>query len=274
MRSTGSDLWAFVTGCLDLGVDAFDHAPVYGNYTVESAFGDQVLKRDPRLRNKMRLISKTGIELRNPTCEPRVYYDSSAEYVRRDVNNSLERLGTDHLDLLLVHRPDPMTRPEVVAEVLDALVKDGKVLSVGVSNYSPLQIDALQRHLRSPLVASQIELSTYNPGGLFDGSVDQAMLRQMQIMAWSPLAGGRVFDDLDPRAKRLRDYAATIAHTRDLEIDTVLYAWLFGIGAPMSVITGSMKIERIRAALAATELNLTHPEWYGLLEASRGYPVP
>ncbi len=276
MRATalGDGLWDFVRGCLDLGLVAFDHAPVYGEYGVEELFGDQVLRRDPRLREEMVLVSKAGIDLGPEGRYPRVYYDSSPAGIRGDVESSLRRLGTDRLDLLLVHRPDPMTPPAELAATLDALVQEGKVRSLGVSNCSPVQVDALQRHLANRLVAHQVELSLLRLENLDNGVVDHGTVTGAALMAWSPLAGGAVFDAADPRAQRVLAFAEQVATDHASTVDAVLYAWLWGIGAPVSVVTGSMRIDRIRAAVQAQDLRLSHPEWYGLMEASRGISVP
>lgn len=270
----GDSLYDFVKECVEMGAAAFDHAPVYGGFTVEQIFGDLVLRREPALRDRMFIASKTGIRLAPSEFHSGIYYDSSPKAVRAEVDQSLTKLGTDRLDLLLVHRHDPMALPGELGAVLDDLVDAGKVLSVGVSNYTPGQVGALQGSMRTRLVANQVELSALRTESLFDGTVDDAIERTMQVMAWSPLAGGEVFTQTSGAGARVHATAAAIAGQRRIGIDTVLYAWIFGIGARASVVTGTMKASRVRAAIEAAEIQLTRDEWYGLLEASRGWPVP
>lgn len=271
---TPDELMRFVEGCIDMGVDAFDHAPVYGLYTCEEYFGDSVLKKNPALRSKMKLITKTGIMLPEKKGHTHIYYDSSEEYILAEVERSLKKLGTDYVDLLLIHRPDPMAHPAETARVLEKVVKEGKVLHLGVSNYTPAQVAALQSYLSIPLVTNQIELSAKNTEHFFDGSVDDAFTRRMSLMAWSPLGGGSIFTGEDEASVRIKNRLAAIAKERNTSIDVLLYAWLFNHPAEIMALTGSFQMERVKAAVDALDIDMTRDEWYAILEASRGYAVP
>lgn len=270
----GQELLTFVESCIDMGVTAFDHAPVYGGYTCEKVFGDAVLRKKPELRKKMQIVTKTGIVLPGVEGNKAIYYKSTKEQILKEMDESLQRLGTDYVDLLLVHRPDPLGNPAETAEALEGLVKAGKVREVGVSNYMPSQLDTLQSFLGRKLVTNQMELSVKATNHFFDGVVDKAFLTKMPLMAWSPLGGGSVFSGNDAQSQRLRKVLVEIAGVHRTTIDTVMYAWLFIHPVQIAAITGTMNIDRMKAAVLALSVKLTYDEWYLILEASRGYSVP
>ncbi len=270
-----AEILRFTEECLEMGVDSFDHAPVYGGYTVEELFGNAVLRKNPALRAKMKLVSKTGIAIPGADGGNRhVYYTNTAEWILPEVDRSLQKLGTDYLDLLLVHRFDPLASPAALGELLDGLVKSGKTLSVGVSNYTPAAFDALQAHMKERLVTNQVEISAKTPDILFDGLGDDALRRALPLMAWSPLGGGSLFTGQDEQSLRLRSAAEALAKEHGIGVDTLLYAWVLRLPQSIMAVTGSMKPERIRAAVSALELTLSYDEWYTLLAASRGFDVP
>ena len=156
--STVASIARTVDTCLDAGITTIDHADIYGGYRVEALFGEMLATR-PDLRNRIELVTKCGIALTGPARpQHRVkHYNSTAAHIRGSLENSLRSLKTDHVDLLLLHRPDPLMDPAEVAEVLDALVSEGKTRAVGVSNYTPSQFVMLQSKLPIPLMANQIE---------------------------------------------------------------------------------------------------------------------
>lgn len=267
-------LMGLVHACLDMGIDTFDHAPVYGGYTCEQVFGDAVLRRDPTLRSRMKLVTKTGIVTPGRKGNARIYYDARKASILAEMDESLRRLGTDHVDLLLVHRPDPLADPQETAEALDTLVQAGKALHVGVSNYSPVQMDALQKHLKATLVTNQLEFSVKATDNFFNGVSDDLFARGMHPMAWSPLGGGSVFAGQDARSVRLRETLAGLAGKYGVAMDTLMYAWLFRHPLEIMAITGTMNEERVRHAVKALEVEIAHDEWYQIAAASRGFDVP
>ncbi len=270
----GEALLRFVKQCLDMGMDTFDHAPVYGGYTCESIFGDAVLRVDPGIRSKIKLVTKTGIVLPNRRGNSHICYDARKKTILQEMDESLRRLGTDHVDLLLVHRPDPLTDPAETADALATLLKEGKTLAVGVSNYTPAQTTALQKYLSVPLATNQLEFSVKNTDAYFDGTVDDLFTRGMKPMAWSPLGGGSVFKGTDAQSERLRTVLNKLALHYGVTMDVIMYAWLFSHPLHMLVVTGTLQIERIRCADEALKIHLTHDEWYEVLAASRGFDVP
>ncbi len=189
----------WIEQCLEMGVTTFDHADIYGGYTVEQLFGE-ALALAPSLREKMQLVSKCGICLTVPSRpQHRVkHYNTSASHIISSAENSLRVLGTDRLELLLIHRPDALMDADAVAEAFTHLQLMGKVQHFGVSNFSPAQFELLQS--RFPLVTNQVELHPLHLAPLHDGTLDQCQQRRIQPMIWSPLAGGRLFTATDPAA--------------------------------------------------------------------------
>lgn len=271
---TEQELLTLVETCLDMGVTSIDHAPVYGGYTCEKIFGDAVLRKRPELREKMQLITKAGIVCPGHYGNKTIYYNSTREEILREMDESLEKLGTDHVDLLLIHRPDPLADPAETADALETVVKQGKALHVGVSNFMPSQMTMLQSYLNIPLVTNQVELSVKNTENFFNGVVDDAFTRRIPLMAWSPLGGGDVFRRQEEKYVRLRGVLTEIAKGHETSMDAVMYAWLFMHPVRIAALTGTMNVDRIKAAAEAADLKLSYDEWYQILEASRGFSVP
>ena len=271
---TEQELLTLVETCLDMGVTSIDHAPVYGGYTCEKIFGDAVLRKRPELREKMQVITKAGIVCPGHYGNKTIYYDSTREEILREMDESLEKLGTDHVDLLLIHRPDPLADPAETADALETVVKQGKALHVGVSNFMPSQMIMLQSYLNIPLVTNQVELSVKNTENFFNGVVDDAFTRRIPLMAWSPLGGGDVFRSQEEKYVRLRGVLTEIAKGHETSMDAVMYAWLFMHPVRIAALTGTMNADRIKAAAEAADLKLSYDEWYQILEASRGFSVP
>ncbi|MEL7222859.1 MAG: aldo/keto reductase, partial [Bacteroidota bacterium] len=173
---------ALIDHCLDVGVNTFDHADIYGHYTTEEAFG-QALKLNPGRRQNMKLISKCGIRL---VCEQRPAnrtksYDTSKDYIIQSAERSLKNLGTDYLDLLLIHRPNPLLRTDEVAAAVHQLKRQGKILHFGVSNFTPSQFSFLNQYTK--LVTNQIEASLLHTDPLFEGTFDQCLEMGIKPMA-------------------------------------------------------------------------------------------
>lgn len=268
------ELMKLTKKCLDLGIDSFDHAPVYGGFTCEKVFGDAVLRRDPAMRGQMKIVTKTGIVPGGRKGNDRVYYDARKASILAEMDESLQRLGTDHVDLLLVHRPDPLADPAETADALDTLIAQGKALHVGVSNYTPAQMNALQKHLKAPIATNQLEFSVKAVDNFFNGVSDDLFARGMKPMAWSPLGGGSVFTGEDEQSVRIRAAVRKLADRYGVEMDTIMYAWLFRHPLEIMAVTGTMNEKRIEYAAQATEIEIAHNEWYEIAAASRGFDVP
>jgi len=258
---------------LELGISSFDHADIYGGYRVEALFGE-ALALAPSLRQRLQLVSKCGIKLVSPARPQNRFhcYDTSFTHVRASVDESLRALRTDHLDLLLIHRPDVLMDAAELADTFDGLRRAGKVLHFGVSNFTPPQLELLQA--RTPLATNQVELSPLHLDPLHDGTLDQCQRLGLRPMLWSPLAGGRLFSGEDERARRVRDELQRLAAELGVALTTVVFAWLLRHPSRPHPIVGSSRIAASREALAALDLRLTPEQWYRVWTASTGHEVP
>jgi len=261
---------------LDLGVTTMDHADIYGQYQCEALFGE-ALALKPALRQQMQLVSKCGIK---PAfnCRPERYvnhYDTSKAHIIASVEQSLKSFKTDYLDLLLIHRPDPLMDADLVADAFADLKQAGKVQHFGVSNFTNAQLSLLQSRLTEPLVTNQLEISPLMMASLHDGSLDLCQERRIRPMAWSCLGGGKIFDNSHPQAIRLQQTLAVIADEIGAQdISQVIYAWVRMLPSRPVPIIGSGNIARIKTAVAARTLTLDRQQWFSIWQASTGHSVP
>ncbi len=262
----------WIEQALELGITTFDHADIYGDYRAESLFGD-ALKASPDLRGRMQLVTKCGIRLRSAQKPYRInYYDTGATYIRAQVEQSLRNLHTEQLDLVLIHRPDYLMDAAALAETFTALTREGKVAHWGVSNHSTSQFALLHQH--HPLITNQVELSPLQLDALDDGTLDQAQQLGLRPMIWSPLAGGRLFTGEDEQARRVRDEMASIAARHGISLTTLAFAWVLRHPSRPYPITGTGRIEGLRDAVAALNVQLDAEDWYAIWTASKGHSVP
>ena len=263
---------AWIEGNLDLGLTSFDHADIYGGYHVETLVG-QALALKPELRQRMQLVSKCGIKLVNAARPGHAikHYDTSLAHLRASVEHSLKALHTDHLDLLLIHRPDALMDPEELADSFETLHREGKLRQAGVSNFSPAQLAPL--HRRFALATHQIEWSPLHLNPLHDGTLDQCLDLGLRPMIWSPLAGGRVFTSEEHNARRVRDTLEAMALEMGVSITTLLIAWVLRHPSQPLPILGSRRIGVAREAMAALDLRLDAQQWYRLWTAAAGHEV-
>jgi len=253
---------------LDQGITTFDHADIYGDHGNEEIFGN-IIRKSPSLRSKMELVTKCGIKFAS-TKRPKSWakhYDTSKEHILWSAENSLKMLGTDHLDLLLIHRPDPLLDPTVVAEAFTQLKQQGKVLHFGVSNFTPFQFEMLQKFLPFPLVTNQIELSLSTTAPLFDGTLDVLMKHSVSPMAWSPLGGGKlVRESQGSLFHKTSQYKAT---------ETQLsLAWLLKHPSKVFPVIGTTKPERVVESAKSIDISLDLQDWFDMLKIARGFDVP
>lgn len=258
-----------VNTSLDSGISSFDHADIYGNYSCEECFGN-ALRVNPSLRNKIELITKFGIKLLSDKRPAHAikHYDTTAEHIVWSVENSLKMLSTDRIDVLLIHRPDPLLDPVEVAEAFSKLKQQGKVLHFGVSNFTSTQFEMLQSYLSFPLVTNQVELSLFHNDPFFNGTTDVLMKHQVKPLAWSPLGGGKYFED--ERVKGLLD---RLANEYKASATQVLLAWLLKHPSGVIPIVGTTKPERIAESSVALNVNLDRQHWFELLRAVSGKDV-
>lgn len=266
---------------LDLGIDLFDHADIYGldhggraAGEAEALFG-RVLAGAPGLRTRMVIATKCGIV-------PGVPYVSTAAHIAASCEASLKRLRCDVVDLFQIHRPDVLAHPEEVAGALARLREQGRIREVGVSNHTPAQLDTLQRHLPFPVATHQPELSCWEIAPLRNGLLDQCLRERVTPLAWSPLAGGRLALGVDEarRGEGGERLAALLAALDRLALregvsrPAIALAWLLVHPAGIVPIVGTQQPARLRACADALRVRLTRKDWYDVLAASQGHPHP
>ena len=256
-----------VRTALDAGITTIDTADIYGldsprGFGGAEALLGEVLAADPSLRPRLQLLTKGGIDAVRP-------YDSRPDYLRAALDASLERLGVEHVELYQIHRPDPTVSMASVAETLDAMVASGRVGAVGVSNFSPAQTRALAAHLDAPLATLQPEFSVLHQDPITDGTLDLADELRATVLAWSPLGGGRLFEN-----GRVQKTVQALANARNLSPADIALAFTRTVGAHVVPIIGTQNPGRIRDAADAMTLTLTGREFYDIVEAYRGSPMP
>ncbi|WP_229417190.1 aldo/keto reductase family oxidoreductase [Massilia sp. Root418] len=263
---------AFIEQCMELGVTSFDHADIYGGYGVEALFGE-ALALKPALRERMQLVSKCGIKLVSPSRPGHTiqHYDTTAAHITASVENSLRQLGTDYLDLLLIHRPDPLMDFDEMAAAFTRLRGEGKVRHFGVSNFSRHQFEALNR--RIALATNQVEFSPLHLAPMFDETFDGLQDLGMAPMIWSPLGGGRLFSGGDAAGERLRAAIQQVADELERPFASVVFAWIMQLPCKPVPLTGSGRIAAVEEAVQATRFTLSRPQWFEILRAARGHEV-
>jgi len=266
----------------DAGYTHFDHADIYGNGVCEEIFG-RVLRDVPGLRDRVVIGSKCAIRWQGDPDESAPHrYDCSHEHIIRSCEASLQRLGTDRIDLYMLHRPDYLADPHEIAGAFDALRQQGKVLEFGVSNFRPSLLAAVQHACPMPLIANQVEIHLGRLDAFEDGTLDQCLERHVTPVAWSPLAGGMFgdgghVDPNHPRADTLRALLALLdgtARRYGVSRTVLSLAWLLQHPAGIIPIVGSVNPGRIEDAVKADRLELTREDWYTILVAARGQGLP
>ena len=263
----------FIDGCLDLGVDNFDHADIYGGFSTEQEFG-AVLKRRPDLKSKVKITTKCSIKF---PCDNRPnykskFYDSTPEDIIKSVDNSLSYLNVDSIELLLLHRPDLLLDARAVADTFVELNKQGKVKYFGVSNYTTDQFDLLNSFY--PLINNQLEVSLLHLDAFYNGTLNQCQKLDITPTAWSPLGGGTIFKDTqDEKALRIKEAAKDLMVTYNCNLSQLLLAWLAQHPTGIRPLLGTSKVSRVEEAVKAVNIKMTRADWYLMLEASRGHEI-
>jgi predicted oxidoreductase len=261
-----------VHAALDAGITLLDTADIYG-FDGTRGFGDaeallgEVLADEPALRDRMVLATKGGIR-------PPLPYDQSPAYLREAIDASLRRLRVDTIDLWQIHRPDILAHPQEVARALEDAIAAGKVRALGVSNFTPAQIEALSAFLDTPLAATQPEISPLRIDCFANGELDQAMRLSLTPLAWSPLGGGRLLSPTTDREHVVAGELDRIAAEQGVNRSIAAYAWLMAHPAGIVPIVGSQSPERIAEAAQALAMRWTRQDWYAVLVAARGERLP
>lgn len=257
--------------CLEHNIHTFDHADIYGDYSTETDFGNAFAESGID-RNQIQLISKCGIEyLGNARPNLKVkHYNYNKDYIIWSAENSLKNLKTDYLDLLLLHRPSPLMQPEVIAEAISTLKKEGKIKSFGVSNFTPNQTDLLNKYVG--VEANQIEFSLTQHSAMHDGTLDHMMLNNIQPMSWSPL--GYVFKEDTEQTRRIHKQLGALLNKYNATEDQLLLAWILKHPSNIIPVVGTTTKQRLKDAYAATKIDLELEDWFLILVACQGHKVP
>jgi predicted oxidoreductase len=269
--TSAGHIQAKIEACLEQGITSFDQADIYGGYTAEALLGS-ALKAAPGLRDRMEIVTKCGIVApagRHAAARVK-HYDTGPAHIAASVDASLSAMGTDRIDLLLIHRPDPMMDQHATGAALDALVAAGKVQAVGVSNFRPWDMTLLQSAMRAPLVTNQIELSLLAHDAFVNGDLAFLQERGLPPMAWSPLAGGRLFQ---PAHAALRARLAEIGHAAGVDEGAVAVAWLLAHPARILPVLGTNSLPRIRCIGDALRVGLDRQTWFELYTLALGREV-
>ncbi|MFN4155655.1 MAG: aldo/keto reductase family oxidoreductase [Paracoccaceae bacterium] len=262
---------AKVEVCLEQGITTMDQADIYGGYTAEAILG-AALRAAPGLRDRIEIVTKCDIVApagRHAAARVK-YYDTSAAHITASVETSLRDMATDRIDLLLIHRPDPLMDHHETGAALDALVAAGKVLAVGVSNFRPWDFELLQSAMKSPLVTNQIEVSLSAHAAFTNGDIAFHQRNGQPLMAWSPLAGGSLLSGAD---LRLRDALHRIAGEQGTDWSAVAVAWLLRHPARIIPVMGTNSLERIGKLSDACRVEMDRQTWFELYTHAMGHEV-
>lgn len=262
---------AKIEACLAQGITTMDQADIYGGYTAEAVLGG-ALKASPGLRDKLEIVTKCDIVApagRHSAARVK-YYDTSAAHITASVEASLTDMGTDHVDLLLIHRPDPLIDPDETGPALDALIASGKVRAVGVSNFRPWDFSLLQSSMENNLVTNQIEMSLLATDAFVNGDLAYLQERMVPPMAWSPLGGGRLFDGSKPE---LMAALKRIGSEQGVDETAVAVAWLLRHPAAIMPVMGTNALERIAKIADALTVEIDRQTWFELYTLAIGREV-
>ena len=266
--TSASHVQAKIEACLAQGITTMDQADIYGGYEAEEVLG-HALRAAPQLRDQIEIVTKCDILVgAGRYASTRVkHYDTSAAHIAASVDHSLQLMATDYIDLLLIHRPDPLMDHRETGAALDAAVASGKVGSVGVSNFKPHDWNLLQSAMQTPLVTNQIEISVLETSAFTNGDLAFLQERDVPAMAWSPLAGGALFSGDNPKL------LALLGTIGDGDAAAAAVAWLLAHPARILPVLGTNNLSRIQALDAACGIAMDRETWFEIYEAANGCEV-
>ncbi|GLU43383.1 aldo/keto reductase family oxidoreductase [Allomuricauda sp. NBRC 101325] len=255
--------------CIEVGLVTFDHADIYGSYSTESDFGAAYAESGVK-REDIQLISKCGIQLTRGRDNKINHYQYDKEYIIWSAEQSLKKLHTEYLDLLLVHRPSPLMDPAEIAAAAEQLLGSGKIKSFGVSNFTPSQVAMLEKEI--PVSGNQVEFSLTHDTPMYDGTFDDCIANKRLAMAWSPL--GDLFREDNEQTQRIKKAMKPLVEKYDVNESQLLLAWILKHPAKVHPVIGTTSKERITESAVAVNIDLELQDWFSLLVASQGHDVP
>ena len=275
-KPTAQEINRRLHACLELGITTIDTAEIYGLYEVEQVLG-AALALSPGLRDKLEIVTKAGIYVKCSYHPERrtAHYNATGARLVKSLEKSLRFLGTDRVELFLVHRPDWLARADDTASGLNQLVRSGKIRAAGVSNYTASQFDLLNTQMEQPLATNQLEFNLLHHDPIHDGTFHQCEKQGVLPMAWSPLAGGTLFDPTNAAAQRLMAAAnGMAARYGGATLEQLAYAWILAHPSRPLPVIGTNKLERLKSAAQSDGFTLEQEDWYALWEAAQGRRVP
>ena len=256
--------------CLENGISTFDHADIYGGYTTEEAFG-KAFNESKINRKDIQLISKCGIQMVSESRKNTIkHYQYSKAYIIASAELSLKNLQTDYLDLLLLHRPSPLIQADEIAEAIEKLKIQGKILDFGVSNFTPSQSNLIET--KTKINYNQIEFSITHLEPMLDGSLDHMQTNRITPMCWSPL--GTVFRNENEQSQRIKKVTHELAAKYNVSEDIILLAWIIKHPAGILPVCGTSDKKRLSLLMKATTVEMDLQDWFALWTASTGNEVP
>lgn len=268
-----NDMASYINELVEVGISSFDHADIYGGYTTEQSFG-AAFKHTEIKRSNVQLITKCGIK--NPS-EERPYnlksYQTTANYISWSCEQSLKKLGTDYIDLFLIHRPSPLMHPEVIAEAFLKLKKEGKVLHFGVSNFTFSQHRMLSKYIT--LATNQIEISILERSSMLDGRLDLCLENKVKPMAWSPMGGIRLFEkSADYEHVMMRSRLQSVCEKYNWTLDQLAIIFLLHHPSHILPVLGTTNIARMKRAIDLLDIQISDEQWFEIWTAATGEKVP
>jgi len=255
--------------CLELGINTFDHADIYGGYQCEEMFGEII--RSKRIkREDIVLFTKCGLVVPHSS-RPDVrvrYYDTSKDHITKSLESSLRKLRTEYIDIFLLNQLDPLSNLEETAITLQKLRDSGKVKNIGLANFSVFQHQLLSSYLRIPIVTNHIELSLLNTSAFDNGQIDYLKQKYMRPLATAPLAEGKIANSIEKKPLLIRRKLEELTSKYNANIESIAVAWIVKLGALPLI--GTTDEQRIRNIVRSFDIDLERQDWYGLYEASRG----
>ncbi|WP_298156072.1 aldo/keto reductase [Flavobacterium sp.] len=256
--------------CLENGISTFDHADIYGSYTTESEFG-KAFASSKIPREKIQLVSKCGIQHISPNRDNKIkHYNYDRNYIIWSVENSLANLNTDYLDVLLLHRPSPLMQADEIAEAVEKLKSEGKILDFGLSNFTASQTELIRQ--KTTVSYNQVQFSATHFEPMLDGSFDYMQIHNIIPMSWNPL--GSIFREDTDQTRRLKKLLARLVDKYHYGSDTLLLAWIIQHPAGVIPVAGTVNVARIQALMTAAALKLEPEDWFAIWAESMGNDVP
>ena len=261
LEQTPAKMEQIINLCLELGINTFDHADIYGDFTIEEHFG-KIINNKSFKREDTVLFSKCGI--RKSKNGKVIYFDNSRNYIVKSVENSLKNLKTDYLDIFLLNQSDFLADPEQTAMALTEVVNSGKVKHIGVANFTAFQHKLLASYLTIPIVTNHIELNLMNISAIEDGRLDFIKQSFSKPLAWAPLAGGEILDGKEGKSAVLKTKLEAVGKKYEANVEQTAVAWLMQLGT--LPIIGSLSEARIKNAASASEIKLSREDWYDIYQ--------